>query len=87
MPTIWTGKLSAAQQRVLEACAGRGILGIRHKSGILPVWKNTARQVQALTRHGLVRPTAVPKYAYNGITLTKLGAETLVPPGTVTHPE
>ena len=87
MPTIWTNQLSAAQQRVLEACDGRGILGIKLKKGILPVYKDQVRQVRALSSRGLVRPTSVPKYTYNGITLTQLGADTLVPPGTVTYPE
>jgi hypothetical protein len=79
--------LSAAQQRVLEACDGRGIFGRHCKRGILPVWQDTLRTVRALSARGLVRPTDVPKYAYNGITLTQLGADTLVPLGTVTYPE
>lgn len=87
MPTIWTNQLSEAQRRILEACDGRGILGSRCKKGILPVWKDSVRQVKALSNRGLVRPTSVPKYVYNGITLTQLGADTLVPPGTVTYPE
>jgi len=80
-------KLSEAQQRILEACDGRGIFGSRVKKGILPVYKDTVRQVRVLSRLGLVRPTGVPEYAYNGITLTQLGADTLVPPGTVTYPK
>lgn len=78
-------KLSAAQKRILEACAGRGILGRHCKQGILPVWRSEQRTVAALIKRGLVRPTSVPKYVYNGITLTQLGASTLEPPGTVTY--
>jgi hypothetical protein len=78
-------KLSSAQRRVLEACDGRGILGTRCKRGILPVWQDTRRTVLVLTRLGLVRPTKVPEYEYNGITLTRSGAEMLVPPGKVTY--
>ena len=87
MPTIWTNRLTESLLRILEACDGRGILGSRAKKGILPVWKDSVRQVRVLVDRGLVRPTAVPKYTYNGITLTKLGAETLEPPGKATYPQ
>ena len=80
-------KLSAAQRRILEACDGRGIHGIFCKKGILPVWLDCVRTVRVLSRLGLVRPTSVPKYTYNGITLTQKGAALLVPPGTVTYPK
>lgn len=87
MPTIWTKQLTRAQQQVLEACDGRGLLGCQCKNGILPVWRDVLRQVDALIKHGLVRRTITPKYAYNGVTLTQLGADTLAPPGTVTYPD
>lgn len=87
MPTKWTGQLSDAQKRILEACDGRGILGRHCRQGILPVWRSEQRTVKALINRGLVRETKVPKYAFNGITLTKEGAETLEPPASVTHSE
>lgn len=87
MPTKWTGQLSDAQKRILEACDGRGILGRHRKQGILPVWRSEQRTVKALINRGLVRETKVPKYVYNGITLTQAGADTLTPPGTVVYPE
>lgn len=87
MPTKRTKTLTAAQQRLLEACDGRGILGMRKESGILPIWNDTRRTTQVLLDRGLVRKVSVPKYRRNGITLTQLGADMLVPPGTVTYPE
>jgi hypothetical protein len=80
-------KLSTAQQRILEACDGRGVRGMYCKKGILPVWLDSVRTVKVLSRLGLVRPISVPEYAYNGITLTQEGADLLVPPGTVTYPK
>lgn len=78
--------LSPNQRRILEACDGRGILGRHAKKGILPVWRSEQRTVKALVDRGLVRQVNVPRHPFNGITLTQLGADTLVPPGTLVYP-
>ena len=92
MPSKWTNQLSDAQLNMLLIVAGRPRFQLVHdrcKKGIVVPFANEGRTVKALVDRGLVRWVWAQKdnVPSNGVTLTKEGAETLVPPGEVTWPE